>query len=288
MSLFGADYDRLVLDDIKTYEGLYRVVKSNLLERLLIRKTKMENLHPNPVDEFSIPSIGPNMTIVHDYEKAFRRAVQNDIEPIEEPLIIEKMSTGGYLLLNGHHRWFAAHRISAIKKVPVSIVNVVNEEDVLEIIDKSNNTKCVSFDLDEILLTDGKIYPKSKSLLFPFNLIYKYNLRFHASALINLLRSKGYDVWVYTGNYYSEEYIRFLFLLNHTRVDGVVNGVKNKKSNNSIKDIFKEKYKKSLHIDNNGVIAVDTTTKEYEIYDVETTPQNWAADVIKTIENNNI
>lgn len=101
------EYRRWVLDDLKNYEKLNRPVKTGLLKRLVIRKLPLSKLHPNPQDEFCQTSIGPNYSIISDYEKYFRQMIsmqQELIGPFDEPLTVEKMSTGGYMILNGHHQ----------------------------------------------------------------------------------------------------------------------------------------------------------------------------------------
>ena len=60
MGLHSEEYQQLVLNDLKNLEGLSHPVKASLPERLFVRKTSTDNLHPNPKDEFSDPKIGPN------------------------------------------------------------------------------------------------------------------------------------------------------------------------------------------------------------------------------------
>lgn len=272
MAAVTDEYRTLVIEDIETYKGLNQPLKTNLLFRLIIHWMDINKLHPNPDDEFSMPEIGPNYGIIGDYEKQFRKNIFHAQTPLEERLTVEKMSTGGYMLLNGHHRWMAARRVD-LKKVPVEIVNVTPEEEIIELIKNSDKEKCVSFDLDEVLLTDDNVK-------FPLNLIYKKTLKKNAAVLIKELREMGFDVWVYTGNYYSKQYIEFLFNVNHTKVDGVVSGMKNKKSSGKLKDAFREKYNISLHIDNESIICVDTKTKEYEVIDINANEDSWAAEAM--------
>lgn len=280
MAAVTEEYRKLVLDDLNNYVGLNHPVKASILERIFVRKLSIYRLHPNPEDEFSIESIGPNLEIVGNYAKQFKYSISLSKRPIEEPLIVEKMSTGGYMLLNGHHRWMAAHRI-ALKYVPVQVVNVTPEDEIFATINKSIHNKCVSFDLDEVLLTDGSTYPADKKLIYPLNKIYKKSIRKNAAALIRELRELGYDVWCYTGNYYSSEYINGLMSLHNTKIDGLVNGLNSKRSNKKIKEAFSGKYEYSLHIDNESIILVNTRTKDYDSIDIPNDGINWAAEVMK-------
>lgn len=283
MMISTDDFKRYVLDDLKNYEGLCRPVRASLLERLLVKKTKLDRLHPNPDDEFCFPSIGPNYEIISSYIEKFKFADKRGEKPLEEPLLVEKISTGGYMILNGHHRWFAAHRLG-FKEVPVEIANVIPEETILNRIQNSERYMCVSFDLDEVLMTDGTAVSADRKLSFPMNLIFKKTLRRNAPALISELQKLGFDVWIYSGSYHSEQYIRLLFLLHKTKVDGIINFLKPKQGN-AIRDAFRSKYRYSVHIDNDGVLWVNTGTKEYDSISIDTAKKDWAAGAYFLIKN---
>lgn len=275
MAAITEEYKKLVMDDIESYVGLTQPVRASLLERLLIKKADINKLHPNPSDEFSMPEIGPNYEIVGNYVKTFKQNAHHSADIVDDPLTIEKMSVGGYMLLNGHHRWMAAHRVN-LTKVPVEIVNVTPLDEILKTIASSNKDRCVSFDLDEVLITE-------ENNKFPSKLIYKKTLKKNAGTLIRELREMGFDVWVYTGKYHSKQYIEGLFRLNHTKVDGIVNGMKNKKSSEKLRQAFRDKYLISLHVGNDSVTCVDTKTKEYELVDFESNEHNWAAEAMTNI-----
>lgn len=277
MAAVTDEYRKLVLEDIETYDGLNQPLHASFIERLITKKADINKLHPNPSDEFSMPEIGPNYGIVGNYEKTFRENMKHLLEPMEEALVIEKMSTGGYMLLNGHHRWMAAHRI-ALEKVPVELVNVTPEDELIKKIKASDKEICVSIDLDEVLMKD-------EPMRFPFSLYYKKSLRKNAGVLINELHQMGIDVWVYTGNYYSDSYINGLFRINRSKVDGIVNNVRNKKSNPRLKDAFREKYNYSLHIDNESIICVNLKQGDYDIIDIVPSDSNWAAEAMSAIRN---
>lgn len=288
MYVVPEDYQELVLDDIKTYEVLNHPVKAGLLERLFVRRLPPSKLHPNPQDEFSIANIGPNYEIVGNYAKEFRQAMQCGDDPFEafdDPLMIEKMSVGGYMLLNGHHRWLAAHR-TRLKKLPVKILNVSTVEDILSNVSNSSRNMCVSFDLDEILLTDGEIYPAHKELHFPFRRMYPRTLRKNVPVLINELHAMGFDVWVYSGEYVSESHIQRLFRLHHVKVDGIITGLRRRNTSLRIREVFSGKYRISLHVDNQDVVCVKTKTKEYETFPIDSVQKDWASEVILRLREN--
>lgn len=287
MPAVNNDFKTLVMDDLARYEGLTKPVRASVLERLFTKKMNIDKLHPNPTDEFSMTDIGPNYGIVSDYADSMRRAVSLNMPIMDSPLICEKMSTGGYMLLNGHHRWMAAHRVG-IKKVPVQIVNVAPEDEIFAKINSSNNTMCVSIDLDEVLLADRSSYPSDEKPSFISKRLFPKILRYNSGALINELRSQGFDVWVYTSDFKSSDYIEYLLKNQKTSVDGIVNGLGKRKSKDGIKNAFVNKYKYSLHIDNAGIICVDNVNKSFESIDIETTQNTWSADVMKAVNALNL
>ena len=282
------EYRHLVLDDLKNYENLNHPVKTSIVKRLLVRKLPAVQLHPNPQDEFCDPAIGPNYSIVADYERNFREMLRTDQDPFgpfDDPLMVEKMSTGGYMILNGHHRWMAARRLG-MRKVGVHIVNVSTDEDIIAAVKKSRRNMCVSFDLDEVLLTDGSVYPAHREFGFLRRRIYRKTLRRNAPILIRELQRMGFDVWVYTGEYYPDRYIRRLFRLHGVKVDGVINGMRHRKGKSKIREAFSGKYRISLHADNGGLTCVRTRTGEYEMYDIDSVDHDWANQIVQKLRDN--
>ena len=283
--MISEEYRQLVLEDLRKYEGIWRPVRASLLERLLRRKAPAEKLHPNPDDEFSKPEVGPNYEIVGRYADTIRRARGRSYEPIEERLMVQKMSTGGYMILNGHHRWMAARRMG-LPKLPVRVINATDDQKILLELGNSDKKMCVSFDLDEVLLTDGERCEKDRELCFPLNRIVTKTLRKNAGILMNELTKAGFDVWVYTGCWYSEDDIRALLRLGRTAAYGIVNGAGRRKTG-KIREAFREKYTVSLHIDNESIIAVNTETGEHRTADLSGNPETWAADAMKAIKELN-
>lgn len=283
MASTNNEYKTLVIEDVETFDGLAKPVRASLFERLFTKKMNINKLHPNPGDEFSVESIGPNNSIVSDYVDKMLRAQNLNMPVMEEPIIVEKMSTGGYMILNGHHRWMAANKVG-IKKVPVQIVNVAPDSEIFAKIKNSNNNMCVSIDLDEVLLADRNSYPKDDKPSYLSKKLFPKILRHNSGALINELRNQGFDVWIYTFNFHSSEYIGMLLKNQHTKVDGIVNALSKRKSKDGLRNAFINKYKYSLHVDNNGIICVNNEIKDFESIDIETTQNTWAADIMKGIK----
>ena len=121
------DIIRFIQDDAAKYRGNCELVKAGFLERLLVHSVDIEKLHPNPDDEFCDPAVGPNPEIMQHYSQGIRKS---DIvgNPFGEAIAVNKLKSGGYMILNGHHRYAAALK-NDLRKVPVKIMNPGTEKD---------------------------------------------------------------------------------------------------------------------------------------------------------------
>ncbi len=283
MSVVNKEFQEWVLDDLKDYESISNPVKASLLERLLVKKIDKEKLHPNPKDEFSDPEIGPNYEIVKKYFDEITFSLTHVSAPEMEPLIVEKMSVGGYMILNGHHRWLAAKRCNKLKKIPIDIVNVSQERDIIDAVNRSDNKLCISIDLDEVLMCNGTDYPADKELIFPFNTFLPGKIRKNAPYMIKELQKKGFDVWVYTGSYKSVQYIDRFLRMHKIKVQGIINGMKTKKVSGNMMNAFKEKYKTIVHLDNDSVLIVKPENREFDTYELNNGSE-WANDTVVKIK----
>lgn len=276
-------YDKYVTEDLKVHKGLLHPRKATMLERLKTRMVSINKLHPNPEDEFSVESVGPNWEIVGDYERSIRDRIETGRDVFGEPLIAVKLDKGGYMLLNGHHRWLAAINVR-VKKVPVKVVNITTADDIYKVIDKSERTKCVTIDFDEVLFADN-FQSATNKIGFPLKYVYKKNIRDNASLLIREFQNLGFDVWIYSGGYLSEQYINGLFKINKCKIDGMVNGLDGKRNSQVIKKMFRDKYNIIAHVDNESVTIVCPQSKNYEILDINCTSEEWAAAAVNTIND---
>lgn len=119
---WNKDFLERVRSDIESYKDRREAARVNLLERLIVHKLSPEVLKPNPDDEFTFENIGPNDRIIESYCQVVRRSIRTGDDIFAEPIIIQKMSIGGYMILNGHHRWAAALH-EKVPKVRVIVVN---------------------------------------------------------------------------------------------------------------------------------------------------------------------
>ena len=281
--VLSKEYQRLVVDDLKTYKDIARPVKSSILARLLIHQLPLTALHPNPEDEFCNPEIGPNDGFIAHYIDSYSMHIKRGEPPVQEKLMVEKMSTGGYMLINGHHRWMAAAKMK-LRTVPVKVMNSISEEEILFKLNSSDKQMCVSFDLDEVLLTDSRGELADHPLPFPYGSIFKRTLRKNAGILIGELQRLGFDVWVYSGSGISVEEINRILSLHKAKVNGIINSNRGKQTNSNLKQAFRQKYKLSIHIDNESVLWVDTVSREYDSIAIAG-GVNWADDAFVKVRS---
>lgn len=111
-----------VMDDVAEYGSKAHSVNAGLFERLLVRKVDPEKLHVNPEDEFADPAIGPNDGIIGKYVHMIPQLMRADQKIYPEPVVVQKMNTGGYMILNGHHRWAAALK-TGVAELKIQITN---------------------------------------------------------------------------------------------------------------------------------------------------------------------
>ncbi len=273
------DLEQFILDEVEKEKGVFVPIKAGLLERLLVRKLSCRKMHPNPEDEFCFPDIGPNLEIISRYVAQFKENRDKNLPLMDEPLIVQKIRPSGYMLLNGHHRWAAALRLG-IREVPVSVVNAIFESDIRVMLENSTHTKRATIDLDEVIFRDPKDPDIEKSPgLFNFRLRGK-RLRRGTPALISHLKKKGYDVWVYSQKYYSIDDIQRYFKRYSAGVDGVITGAGKMKVENLIAD----KYKMTLHIDNDLLLVTHPKSQEFQEIEIKCDPHDWSREVIAAVD----
>lgn len=278
-----------VLNDIEKQKGVAIPVRANLLERLLVRRARCKNIHPNPEDEFSMESVGPSYKILGEYEAKFRDAIRMERRPMVNPLLVEKLRPHGYMLLNGHHRWAAAIRCG-IKRAPIRIINCATESDIKTLLENSLHDKRVALDLDEVVFghPDSR-YLEKKAFNFPMSLRFKKRIRLGIPALFYYLVRHGYDIWVYAADFYSIDDIQRFFKAYSVHVDGIITGLSKREQNKSersarMKELINNKYKMTLHIDNEMILETHGRGGEYKEYGIETSEEEWSKKVIGIIE----
>ena len=98
---------RYVLDDLAKTEGNRELVRVGFLERRRVR-------HLSP--------LGPSDRIISEYMDLIRNLQFQRADIFDEPVLVNKMKAGGYMILNGHHRWAAALQ-RGLDRLHVQIMN---------------------------------------------------------------------------------------------------------------------------------------------------------------------
>ena len=282
------DLNQYVADEMAKYNGVCFPVKSGMLRRLFVRTAKCSDLHPNPDDEFCKPEVGPSFRIISEYEQKMKEAGMHpygDMDESNEPIIVEKMYPEGYIIINGHHRWGASIRLQKTR-MNIKIVNLTHEDDIRKMLERSSNDKRVTFDLDEVVFGKEGEEPLEKNLPFPFKYEYKERLRSGIPALFNHLSRNGYDIWVYSANYYSVDYLKHLFRRYHVKVDGMITGgaKRSKEAGSRIDKLISEKYKTTVHIDKTTVLKTFTGNRDFIDKETDISGTSWSLATIRAFD----
>ena len=281
------EFEEFIENDIKNQQGISHPVKASMLECLLVKKTPCTNLHPNENDEFSVSEIGPSYKIISEYESKFRQNLKFRLPVYMDPLTVEKIRPRGYLILNGHHRWAAAMR-AGLKKVPIKIVNLAQESDIKKILEKSKHDKRGTLDLDEVVFRPGDYPYLEKMPRTLLNFKFKNRLRLGIPALFYFLSKNGYDIWVYSANYYSIDDIKKFFRCYSVNVDGIITGTARKKQSASsrtasMEQMIANKYSETLHIDNDMILLTRKNSGSFEEYEIKSEPAEWSKTAMSII-----
>lgn len=283
-------FDEYLAREIEKYKGVCVPVHSSLLRRRLVRKLSPYDMHPNPEDEFSQPEIGPNHGIIADYEKQFRTMMHGNYMHAEhfhgkhEPLTVERMKPDGYLILNGHHRWAAALRAN-MPSLPVKIVNLTQEKDIRRMLAASSHHRRVSLDLDEVIFSDPKEGPGEQAR-FPWNFVYRQPMRLGFPALARFFNRRGYDIWVYSAAYHSQDYIDRWLRRHRVHVNGIITGTARKvpeSSRKAMEALLSAHYQETIHIDRNLVLKTESGTKGFQEFPLSGNAESWSREIMDII-----
>ena len=147
----------------------------------------------------------------------------------------------------------------------------------------------VSFDLDEVLFVSPETHKTEPALPFPLKNIYKERLRLGTPELIHELQKLGYEVWVYTSSFRSDRYIRHLFRCYGVKFDGIVNGTRHMKevqgkSKTVLPQKLPNRYRISLHIDDEEVICSAASQYGFRAYQLNAEDDEWKDKIIQRAE----
>ena len=149
-----------------------------------------------------------------------------------------------------------------------------------------NHEMRVSFDLDEVLFVSPKTHKTEPELPFPLNKIFKERLRLGTPGLINALQDLGYEVWVYTSSFRSEQYLRMLFFFYGVRFDEIINASRHlnevqKGHSETLPQKVPSHYGISLHVDDESVICTYGRQYGFEAYQLDAPDDEWKEKVLE-------
>ena len=287
MARSKSQFDEFLQQEVEKSKGVYFPVKSGLLRRMIVKEARIKNLHPNPEDEFSMPEVGPNYQVISNYQQQYVDALKTSYHYYSgEPIVVERTHPDGYRIVNGHHRWAAAVRIGQ-KKIPVKVVNMTHEADVKQILEKTTHTKRVALDMDEVIFRDENDPAVEKALPFPWTNMIKKRLRIGVPALFHYLAKNGYDIWLYSSEFYSTDTVQRFFRKYHVKVDGVITAIGKRAqgagSGKQIEKLITNKYEYTVHVDNELVLQIFSGTKDFNEFPLSGDASKWSQEVMDAI-----
>ncbi len=146
----------------------------------------------------------------------------------------------------------------------------------------------ISFDLDDTLFVSRKDIKTEPALKFPWNIIYKENLRFGTVELFKKLHSMGVETWIYTTSFRSEKYIRRLFKHYGVKLSGVVNGARHMaevqgRRTEPMPSKYPPKYRISLHVDDEISVAQNGNLYGFSVHIIGPQDDEWADKIINKV-----
>ncbi len=288
MSTTKTQFQAFLKEETDKVKGIYYPVRMPFLFRILTKTARTRALHPNPEDEFCRPSIGPNYEIISRYEQDYRNGATKDVRrnsAVQEPITVQKAKPDGYLILNGHHRWAAAMR-AGVRRLQIKVINVTGQKDVRDILSKSRSDKRITLDLDEVVFAVPETEEQllEKPLRFPLSRYFPERVWLGVPALLNKLRDRGYDIWVYTVRYDSVDRIRYFFKHWNVNVTGIITCMRRISSDAEVKKMLETKYRSTVHIGRDLVVRTFSGENSMEEYSLSGDAGTWAREVMEAFD----
>lgn len=289
MAMTNSEFKEYLNKELEKEVGMYVPVNSSRLQRLFYLNTPCTNLHPNPDDEFSFPDVGPSYRIMSDYQRAYLDSMARGLKPAMEPLVVIRTHPSGFMLINGHHRWGAA-MMAGVKKVPIKVVNMMLEEEIKDILKHSTHEKRVTLDLDEVVFRSNSDVLIEKKPALALGSQASRRMRLGIPALFRFLKKNGYDIWVYSANFYSIDDIRKFFRKYTVHVDGIITATAKKEVYNTeaaknMKELITNKYKETVHIANDSLLITHGKGEEFKDFELDPDDEGWAREIITILSS---
>lgn len=146
----------------------------------------------------------------------------------------------------------------------------------------------ISFDLDDTLFVSEDSFAVEPPLRFPRCCIYRERLRAGTAALMQELRGRGIELWIYTTSFRSVRYIRGLFRAYGIRLDGIVNGARHAAEVQAgraepMPSKYPPKYRIDLHVDDDVSVAENGKTYGFPVFLVGGPDSGWTDKLKKEI-----
>lgn len=147
----------------------------------------------------------------------------------------------------------------------------------------------VSFDLDDTLFVSPLTHETEKALPFPFNRLYKEQLRKGTISLIHQLQSQGDMVYVYTTSYRSESYIRNLFRHYGITFDRIINGAVHEKEvqgnkSEAMPSKYPSRYRIDLHVDDDKSVMENGKIYGFRVFWIDGQDDAWTEKILTELE----
>lgn len=289
MAMTNFEFKEYLKNELEKEVGMYVPVNTSRLQRLFYLETACTNLHPNPDDEFSFPEVGPSDRILSDYQRSYLDSMSKGFRPAIEPLVVIRTHPSGFMLINGHHRWGAA-MMAGVKKVPIKVVNMMLEEEIKDILKHSTHEKRVTLDLDEVVFRSNSDVLIEKKPALALGSQASRRMRLGIPALFRFLKKNGYDIWVFSANYYSIDDIRKFFRKYTVHVDGIITATAKKEVYNTeaaknMKELITNKYKETVHIANDSLLITHGKGENFKDFELDPDDEGWAREIITILSS---
>lgn len=124
----------------------------------------------------------------------------------------------------------------------------------------------ISFDLDDTLFMNPDKCNVEPEFKFPMNILFKERLRSGTIELMEWIKERNIQLWIYTTSFRSERYIRSYFRRYGIKIDEVVNGERHScevqgEKIEAMPSKYPSRYHIDLHIDDD--ISVEQNGKIY-------------------------
>lgn len=148
----------------------------------------------------------------------------------------------------------------------------------------------VSFDLDDTLVCYGREFPHEPRLPFFLRLlVHDEPLRLGSRELMQALRKRGCEIWVYTTSYRSPRLIARWLRCHGIRADGVINQTIHEQHNRPSPGYHPpsknpQRFGIDLHVDDSEGVQMEGERYGFNVLVVTPKDLNWAQRVLEAVD----